>query len=220
MPQRKEILIIFALLCSMLPVVPATAQEEDTRFFPETRQYVSGRFLEFWERQGGLDVFGYPLTERRIEGGRPAQYFERARFELHAENPAPYDVLLGRIGAEILQLEDIGERLQPRPTDALGGCIAFEVTPHDVCNQEPGVGFRDYWMSNGLEFDGQPGSSFAESLALFGYPITEPHIYRNSSGDVVEAQWFERARFEWHPNNPTEFKVLLGRLGAVLLEAR
>jgi TolB protein len=29
----------------------------------------------------------------------------------------------------------------------------------------------------------------------------------------VLTQWFERARFEWHPNNPAEFKVLLGRLG-------
>jgi hypothetical protein len=27
-------------------------------------------------------------------------------------------------------------------------------------------------------------------------------------------QWFERARFEYHPNNPDPYKVLLGRLGA------
>ena len=26
-------------------------------------------------------------------------------------------------------------------------------------------------------------------------------------------QWFERARFEWHPDKPREFKVLLGLLG-------
>jgi hypothetical protein len=29
----------------------------------------------------------------------------------------------------------------------------------------------------------------------------------------VLTQWFERARFEWHPNKPDEFKVLLGLLG-------
>ena len=26
-------------------------------------------------------------------------------------------------------------------------------------------------------------------------------------------QWFERARFECHPNNPSEYRVLLGLLG-------
>lgn len=36
----------------------------------------------------------------------------------------------------------------------------------------------------------------------------------NASGDTVLTQWFERARFEWHPNNPDQFKVLLGLLGA------
>jgi hypothetical protein len=30
-------------------------------------------------------------------------------------------------------------------------------------------------------------------------------------------QWFERARFEYHPDNATEFQVLLGRLGAEVL---
>ncbi len=35
----------------------------------------------------------------------------------------------------------------------------------------------------------------------------------NSSGDTVLTQWFERARFEYHPNNPAAFRVLLGLLG-------
>jgi hypothetical protein len=30
------------------------------------------------------------------------QYFERARFEYHPENPAPYDILLGQFGRQIL----------------------------------------------------------------------------------------------------------------------
>jgi murein DD-endopeptidase MepM/ murein hydrolase activator NlpD len=32
----------------------------------------------------------------------------------------------------------------------------------------------------------------------------------------VITQWFERARFEYHPNNPDPYKVLLGRLGSEL----
>jgi hypothetical protein len=55
-----------------------------------------------------------------------------------------------------------------------------------------------------------------ESLALFGYPISEARMEVNARGDRVLTQWFERARFEYHPNNPAHDRVLLGRLGAEL----
>lgn len=46
-------------------------------------------------------------------------------------------------------------------------------------------------------------------LAIFGYPISEEFV----EGDLV-VQYFERARFEWHPGAwPERYDVLLGRLG-------
>ena len=66
--------------------------------------------------------------------------------------------------------------------------------------------------SNEFEFDGLAGRSYAESLALFGQPITEPYS-ETLGGESIQVQWFERARFEWHPNNVPEYRVLLGRLG-------
>ena len=39
----------------------------------------------------------------------------------------------------------------------------------------------------------------------------------NADGDTVMTQWFERARFEFHPANDPAQQVLLGRLGAELL---
>src|SRR5690606_9991895 len=35
--------------------------------------------------------------------------------------------------------------------------------------------------------------------------------------DTVLTQWFERARFEFHPDNEAEHQVLLGRLGVEIL---
>ena len=32
------------------------------------------------------------------------QCFERARFEYHPENPAPYDVLLGQLGRQLIDV--------------------------------------------------------------------------------------------------------------------
>lgn len=207
-------------LLALLAFTPTYAQPAfDSVTFPETGYTVSGRFLEYWQAHGGLPVFGFPITNQSTENNRAVQYFERARFELHPENTPPYDVLLGRLGDEILQRQGIDWRTQPNSPGPVAGCYYFELTKHNVCNQQVGVGFLQYWVEHGLEFDGKPGKSYAESLALFGLPLTEPYQYTNSSGDTVQTQWFERARFEWHPNNPNAYKVLLGRLGAEYLNA-
>ena len=79
--------------------------------------------------------------------------------------------------------------------------------------------FWDYWSSHGLDL-GDPGASFRESLALFGYPLSEPMLETNAEGDTVLTQYFERAVFEYHPNNPVEWQVLLRRVGAEVLAER
>ena len=76
------------------------------RFFAETGHQVCGRILEYWDQNGGLPVFGYPIADQATQQveGKPLQlqWFERNRLELHPENARPYDVLLGRLGADSL----------------------------------------------------------------------------------------------------------------------
>jgi hypothetical protein len=72
--------------------------------FQETGKWVGGRFLQYWKEHGGLMQQGYPICDEFTEvsalNGKPylVQYFERAVFEYHAENQAPYDVLLSQLG--------------------------------------------------------------------------------------------------------------------------
>jgi subtilisin family serine protease len=180
------------------------------RTFPETGQTLSGRFLDYWQRNGGLPVFGYPITPQ-VEGEHPAQVFERARFEHHPENAPPYDVLLGRIGVATLEAQGRTWWDFPTVDQAAEGCRYFAETRHSLCGA-----FLTYWEEHGLEFDGQAGSSFAESLALFGMPISEPQE-ELIEGELRLVQWFERARFEYHPENAPPYDVLLGRLGVAEL---
>jgi glucose/arabinose dehydrogenase len=78
------------------------------RYFPETGHTLRNSFRAYWEAHGGLELYGYPLTEEFTEisptDGKPyvVQYFERNRFEWHPENSAPYDVLLGLLGNQII----------------------------------------------------------------------------------------------------------------------
>ncbi len=73
-----------------------------------TNHSLRGTFLQYWLGNGGLPVFGYPVTEQfqlTYSGGKvyTVQYFKRNRFEAHPENTNPrYQVLLGRLGAETL----------------------------------------------------------------------------------------------------------------------
>jgi hypothetical protein len=72
--------------------------------FAETGHRVGGKFLEYWNRHGGLAQQGYPISDEFQEvsplNGKTytVQYFQRAVFELHPENQPPYDVLLSQLG--------------------------------------------------------------------------------------------------------------------------
>ncbi|HEX6291765.1 MAG TPA: hypothetical protein VFZ66_21445 [Herpetosiphonaceae bacterium] len=214
---RLQATLALALVFAGLPMSAAAAP--GPRCFQETGQCLEGRFLAYWEQNGGLPVFGYPVRpmagEYNVDLGRSfvTQWFERGRFELHPENPRPYDVLLGRLGADVLRKMNIDWQTEPRGSGPQPDCLWFAETQHAVCNQASGIGFKTYWQTHGLEFDGRRGVSYAESLALFGLPLTEPRMETNSSGDRVLTQWFERGRFEWHPDQPDQYKVLLGLLG-------
>jgi thermitase len=188
--------------------VPEPPPSPDLRYFPETGHTLRGAFRRYWEAQGGLSIFGFPTSEEyQISGadGRvyTVQYFERHRFEWRPEQPPPYDVQLSRIGDEVLRAGGRDWFTFPR-SGATTGCLYFAETDQSIC--EP---FLSYWVSNGLEFDGRPGKSYAESLALFGLPIAPPQLEEVAPGVMRTVQWFERARFEEHEGG----RVLLGLLG-------
>ena len=154
---------------------------------------VAPEFRRFYERYGGLPTFGYPISPPFSENGYLVQYFERQRFEYHPEHAGTeWEVLLGLLGREIAERE--GRDLRPVPPQA--GHRYFPETGHNLW-----PGFRRYWETRG-------------GIRLFGYPITEP-FWENG----ILIQYFERARFEYHPRFAgTEWEILLGRLGAELYQ--
>lgn len=212
MSARRSFLCSLALLLALFAgAAPANAQQRIC--FAQTGHCIGGRFAQYWQQNGGLAVFGEPLTDKLAEQVRTVQYFERQRFELHTENAAPYDALLGLLGEEVLQQQGSDWHAQPAAPGPAAGCLWFPQTQHNVCDQMPSSGFKQYRQTHGLEFDGRAGKSYQESLALFGLPVSEP-FQQTIDGEMFQAQWFERARFEWHPGNVDPYRVLLGRLGA------
>ncbi len=162
--------------------------EPDTRFFPETGQYVSPPFTEPWARGGGVAIYGLPLTPAFEQGGLLVQWFERARFERDPQQPAGGPIQFGQLGRESRQPDP------PLPGPPDGDRRFFPETGHSI-----GGPFRDFWERNG-------------GLAQFGYPLTE-----EIPEDGRMVQWFERARFEAHPEaagGPNQ--IQLTQLGRIL----
>jgi len=187
-----------AILGLLLAAQPASAAPRQ-RCFPETGFCVSGPMLTYWERNGGLPVFGYPIsalnTETVEQWTGPVQWFERDRLEDHGTQ----GVLAGRLGARVLELQGRRWQTLPQVSSAQQGCRFFPQTGHGLC----GV-FLKYWYDHG-------------GVERFGYPVSEPMPETLSSGDTLwtgTVQYFERRRMEYHAENAgTPYEVLLGLLG-------
>jgi hypothetical protein len=55
------------------------------RYVRETGHVIFEDFYRYWQKRGGVPIFGFPISEAYEENGRVVQWFERARFEYHYE---------------------------------------------------------------------------------------------------------------------------------------
>jgi len=131
--------------------------------------------LRFFERYGGVESLGLPLTEEIIVEGWRVQYFEKGRLEYHPENKAAYRVTVGWLG------DLLHRRRPPLPPSA-----------HPRTNDVT----RRYYPQTGhtlsgdflVYFDAHGGS------VRFGLPISEPFLWE---GQLT--QDLQSTRFVWAP---------------------
>ena len=197
---RSLMVVVLALIVASLASIPAQAQG-NSRTFPETGKTISGAFLQYWNRHGGLAQQGFPISEVIQETSATdgkiytVQYMERAVFEQHPENKPPYDVLLSLLGVFRYQ--------QKYPQGAPGQVPNTEPNARLFPETGKRVGglFRSYWESHG-------------GLAQQGYPISDEFDeVSDLDGKSYKVQYFERAVFEYHPENQPPYNVLLSQLG-------
>ena len=200
--------LVILLVGLALSTTGPVAWAADSVYFDQTKRTLSDEhhFLSYWQSHGGLAQFGYPITAE-IQEMNPAdqkvytvQWFERNRFEFHPEYAGtPYEVLLGLLGNQLTTERRAAHEgaFNHFPNYNYPGGSYFEPTGHNLRNS-----FKTYWEQNG-------------GLAIYGYPITEEfEEVSKTDGQTYVTQWFERARFEFHPEfKGTQYEVLLGLLG-------
>ncbi|HMA35194.1 MAG TPA: hypothetical protein VKY74_12060 [Chloroflexia bacterium] len=183
------------------PCAPVGLPGSVSQHFPETDRVVSGLFLDYWQQHGGIDQQGYPISDvigavSELDGQLyTAQYFERALFEYHPENKPPYNVLLAQLGTFRYGQKYPAGASNQTPNPANGHY--FAQTGHWV-----GGPFWAYWQRHG-------------GLAQQGYPISDEFTeVSDLDGQPYTVQYFQRAVFEYHPENAgTPYAVLLSQLG-------
>jgi hypothetical protein len=200
-PSNYTLAVQYNKGCLGVPV--PDPRETGVHWFSETGHTLRGDFLSYWEKYGGLAQFGYPITEEFTETlgldnkEYKVQYFQRNRFERHAENADPrYKVLIGALGRDFHAADP--------STSPIGGSIYFRETGHNLSST-----FKEYWETHG-------------GLFVHGYPITERLTEKSpTDGKTYEVQYFERSRLEYHPENAgSPHEVLLGLLGVQLAQRK
>ncbi|MEO8289153.1 MAG: phosphate ABC transporter substrate-binding protein PstS [Chloroflexota bacterium] len=214
-PRRKagkvlSVIALAGLMGGLLPAASGTSAyaQSDSRTFNETGKTVKGKFLDYWNKNGGLAQQGFPISgelqEKSDVNGKTytTQYFERAVFEMHPENSAPYDVLLQLLG-RFQYDKKYGKAGAPGQKASTDNATRFAATGHSV-----GGKFRAYWEKNG-------------GLAQQGYPISDEFTEKSATdGKTYTVQYFERAVFELHPENAAPNDVLLSLLGKFQYDAK
>jgi hypothetical protein len=193
--------LALALTASGPPGAPASA---DTTF-PQTGATIWGPFEQYWNERGGLKQFGLPRTDvYPTNGNYDAQWFERALFTYTPTNPDPHKVQLQLLGNIITADRRSEAPFQRTAAMANPSSVYFEATGHNLSGL-----FLKYWQDTG-------------GLPIYGYPISEVFTERSKSdGKEYAVQYFERNRFELHPEQAgTEYEVQLGLLGSELLDAQ
>ncbi len=169
---------------------------------------VDEKFHRYWRVNGGLPVFGYPISQRFAEFDSAGtlvevQYFERARLEYNPKRAGtPLEVVPGKLGMEVTVRGTVEMQL---PAGLEGERVIFTTkgtgmpTPHK---------FFAFWESNG-------------GPNLFGYPITPLLIDTRTGGKALAVQYFEKACFEYHPEHAgTVYEVQISKLGVELFDNR
>ncbi|GAB4476572.1 MAG: hypothetical protein Kow0088_14510 [Anaerolineales bacterium] len=81
------------------------------RYFPETGFSVCHEFLDFFEKHGGVRIFGYPISELIIEDGYFVQYFQLLRIEWAGGAMDSADVRVAPLGRRFFSLVREDQRL-------------------------------------------------------------------------------------------------------------
>ena len=194
--KHRFITLLIITLSILVTQTSSLAQDNPSRLFPETGHWVEGKILEAYEDNPNAEwVYGWPISQKfQVSNTGDAQelwyqYFERARFEYRPNNPEDLQITISPLGA---YLHDVAPPAKIITELAgLSSCQYFSQSSHQIC-----YAFLEFFNTYG-------------GISQFGYPVSEVEIR-----DGRKVQYFQKARFEWYPENSHGDRVVLSNIGS------
>jgi|GEM_PF-508517 len=143
-------------------------------YLPQTGHSLAEPFLSHWKANGGLELFGYPISEPFAQGSLTVQWFERARFEYHPE--------LQKTGKPI-QLSLLGQLAYEKSAAAQSN--AAPAKPAAPAPAQPELSANESWLLQAI--NQQRAAAGLQPVQISG-PVTD--IARARSGDMAQRNYF------------------------------
>jgi hypothetical protein len=173
--------------------LPATEKSTDDRWvFEETRHSLTGGFFEYWQENGAVHVFGFPISEEFDEGGYTVQYFERARMEWHPEHiGTPFVVLLGHLGHEYAEVNNVDRSPVEMQDDAVTyDAGVFSANWKNAIRPHRG-GWMGYVSTDAVGIRVAPASESAHQGVLYNrFPMTIYGMVRGGDEEGIDT-WYD-----------------------------
>ncbi len=191
-------------------VQPPRADAPQVTSMPPALITLDELFRRYWHANGGEAVFGQALSvvfnEAEKTGGEsvPVQYYEYSRFEYRPQSEtegAQAGITLGKLGLEVPVM---GMPAGALP-DGLRGMV--RVREGAPVGQIMPAAFYNVWQVSGAE-------------TVQGHAISPVLVETLPNGAIIYVQYFERARFEYHPNQAGTVEIQRTPLGTWLFTAR
>ncbi len=161
-----------ALLTVAVPAVPvANAQTTDERFFSQTNYRIDNdSFWNYFQRRGGVNTFGYPVSRQFRLLGFPVQIFQR---EIMQQNPDGSVATMNILDAGLMPYTRINFSTFPAPDAGITGSTP---SPNDPDYGSKIVDFIRQQAPN--TFDGQQVNFFQ----TFSTTVKYEDAYPNGDG--------------------------------------
>ena len=160
--------------------------------FEETGHSLAYGFKKYWDENGGLWQFGYPISEEFSENGYTVQYFERARFEYHPEHQGTqFEVLLGLLGKDLADELKVPQASIQQSNDSVGYDAGLFQSEFESALRTEGNTFWAKVTTDAVSIRDEPRADANASDIIYNRrPVIVRGVVRGEEREGVDA-WYK-----------------------------
>ncbi len=216
--HSKTLIALFFTLI-LLIIVPASIYAQDgadERYFAETGYQINNDTIwDYFQARGGINTFGYPVSNTFLFRGFPVQIFQRHVIQAIGAQARPINLL----DPTVMPLTTLNLSKFPSYEHNLAAAAPTPNTPNyskavlrhmvaNVLNEFEGqpVGFLDYYYHAAP--DSAPGLDTLIALEVWGFPTSGPMRDPNNRNFIY--QRFQRGIMHYDASRQSTGGILIG----------